>query len=66
METLLYISNDPRRHMNDIQSTLKFNNDKVEEPEFYLGTKLSGKALNGKQVCTMLITEYINYDAKNI
>ena len=39
IDDLLFISHDTRTPMNDIQSTLKFKNDKVEEPLFYLGEK---------------------------
>ena len=49
-----------------IQSTLNFNNDKVEEPEFYVGAKLSRRELNGKQVWIMLSTEYIKSVFKNV
>ena len=56
---LLCISHDTRKPMNDIQSKLKVKNDKLEEPDFYLGEKLFKKELNEKQVWTMSSTEYI-------
>ena len=46
---LLCISHDPINHMNGIQSTLKFRNNKLEETDFYLGETLSKKELNGKK-----------------
>ena len=45
---------------------LKFKNDKVEEPNFYPGAKLSRKELNEKQVWTMSSTEYIKSSDENI
>ena len=45
--------------MNDIQSTLKFKNNKVETPNFYLGEKEKKKELCGKEVWTISSTNYI-------
>ena len=50
VDDMLFIFHNPGKHMNDIQSILKFNNDKVDEPGFYLGENLSKKELNGRQV----------------
>ena len=33
--------------MGDIQNNMKFNNDKIEEPYFYLGAILKKKEMNG-------------------
>ena len=52
--------------MNDIQSTLKFKNIKVETPNFYLGEKLKKKDLGGKEVWTMSSTAYIKSSANNV
>ena len=52
--------------MEEIQSTLKFKKNKIEEPEFYLGAKLEKKKLNGKAVWTMSITEYVKASIKNV
>ena len=66
VDNFLCISHEPLRPMKNIQSTLNFNNDKVEEPEFYVGAKLSRRELNGKQVWIMLSTEYIKSVFKNV
>ena len=36
--------------MNDIQSTLRFKNEKVQTPDFYLGEKLKKKDLGVKEI----------------
>ena len=59
VDYLLCISHDPNKTMNDIQSTLKFKNIKVETPNFYLGEKLKKKDLGGKEVWKISSTDYI-------
>ena len=66
VDYFIFISHDPRSPMNDIQSTLKFKNEKVEELDFYLGEKMSRKDLNGKQVWKMSSTEYIKSSVDNV
>ena len=52
--------------MNDIQSTFKFNNNKVEMPDLYLGKKLKREDLGGKEFWTMSITYYIKSAVDNV
>ena len=52
--------------MNDIQSTLKFKNNKVETTNFYLGEKMKKKDLGGKEVWTMSSTDYIKSAVENV
>ena len=66
VDDLLCISHEAARPMKDIQSTLKFKDDKVEEPEFYLGAKLQKKDLNGRKVWTMSSTDYIKSAVENV
>ena len=47
VDYLIFISQDTRKSTNNIQSTLKFRNDKVEEPDFYLEEKLAKREING-------------------
>jgi hypothetical protein len=44
---ILAISCDAESILKDNQTTFKFKNDKIELPEFFLGTKLQQKLLNG-------------------
>ena len=66
VDDLLCIFNDPNKPMNDIQSTLKFKNNKVETPDFYLGAKLKKKYLGGKEVWIISITYYIKSSMENV
>ena len=66
VDDILCISNEPLRAMNEIKSTLKFKNDKVEEPEFYLGASLKRKKLNGKSIWTMSSMDYLKAAIDNV
>ena len=52
--------------MNVIQSTLNFKNDKLEEPNFYLETKLSREDINGKHLWIISNAEYIKSATENV
>ena len=52
--------------MNDIRSTLKFNNDKMEDTDFYIGERLKGKDLNGHSIWNMSITDYVKSSVENV
>ena len=41
VDDILSISHDPRKTMDGINNTFKLKNDKIEEPENYLGADLS-------------------------
>ena len=66
VDDILCISYDARRQMNEIQASLKFKKYKVEPPEFYLGTRLEKKKLNGCYVWTMSSTDYIKAAIANV
>ena len=46
VDDILYISHNSRYTMGGIQNNMKFNNDKIENPDFYLGVILKNKELN--------------------
>ena len=52
--------------MDEISDVFKFKNDKVCEPETYLGARLQKKSINGKSCWTMTSVDYINAAVKNI
>ena len=52
--------------MGDIQKNVKFRNNKIEEPNFCLGTSLKKKELNGQTVWTMTSQEYIKNSVENL
>jgi hypothetical protein len=66
VDDILCISHDARRPMNEIQASLKFKKNKIEEPEFYLGARLEKKKLNGRYVWTMSSTDYIKAAIANV
>lgn len=66
VDDILCISHDPSRPMNNIRASLKFKNDKVEEPEFYLGASLKKKRLNGKVVWTISSNDYLQNAVTNV
>ena len=59
-------SHNTRCPMDKIKHTLKFKNNKVEEPDFYLGTTIKKKDLNGKKVWMMLSQEYLKNAIKTV
>ena len=66
VDDLLCISHDAQRPMADIQSDLKFKNNKIEAPDFYLGAKLQLKKLNGRDTWTMSSADYIKSAIDNV
>jgi hypothetical protein len=40
VDNMLSMSHDPRAMLNALTSTFKLNDDKIEEPDLYLGAKL--------------------------
>lgn len=59
----LGISYDPVSMLRSID--LPFKNDKVEDPEFYLGSKLETKNLNRKRVQILTSRDYANATVSN-
>ena len=65
VDYLFCISYDSNRPMNDIQSILKFKNNKVETQDFYLGEMFKKKYLGGKEILKMFTTDYIKSAVEN-
>ena len=66
IDDILCISKDPMRPMEQIASSLRFKNDKIEPPEFYLGARLEEKVLNGKLTWMMTSRDYIKAAIDNV
>ncbi|KAI2511710.1 Reverse transcriptase (RNA-dependent DNA polymerase) [Fragilaria crotonensis] len=66
VDDILAISCNAEAIMNDVQTTFKFKNDKVQLPEFYLGAKLQEKFLNGKKCWTVSSHDYVKASIKNV
>ena len=54
VDDILAISCDAESILQDIQSTFKLKNDKIEPPEFYLGAKLQEKLINNVRCWTVM------------
>ena len=52
--------------MEEIKRTVKFKNDRIVEPDFYLGAIIKRKELNGCTVWTMSSQEYIKNAVKTV
>ena len=66
VDDILSMPCDPRIILEEIQSTFKFKNGKIEEPEYYLGAKLQRKALNGFKWWTVTSQEYVKPAVRNV
>jgi hypothetical protein len=66
VDDILSIACNPKLILREIQGTFKFKNDKIEEPEFYLGAKLQRKPLNGLQCWTITSQDYVKAAVKNV
>ena len=66
VDDVLCVSHEPTRPMNELRSSLRFKNDKVAEPEFYLGANLKKKFLNGRTVWTMSSYDYLRNAIANV
>ena len=60
------ISVDPDRVMIQIGERFTFKDNKVEEPDSYLGAKLGTKLIGGTRLWTMSSENYINAALKNV
>lgn len=52
--------------MHELNRDLKFKNNKVEPPQFYLGGKLEEKLLNGRKVWTISSIDYVKAAISNV
>ena len=52
--------------MGDIQNNMKFKNNNIEDPDFYLGDSLKKKEMNGWTVWKMTRQEYIKNAIDNL
>jgi hypothetical protein len=52
--------------LEEVQKTLKLKNDRIEQPEFYLGAKLQEKPINNIKCWTISSQDYVKASVKNI
>jgi hypothetical protein len=66
VDDILCISEQPELTMKGIQATFKLKDDKIEEPEMYLGAQLSQKIISGVECWTMSSEQYIKAAIANV
>jgi hypothetical protein len=67
VDDILSISHDPMKTMKRIQEDFKLKNDKIAEPDMYLGATLSKmKLANGKECWTMSPEAYVKSAVSNV
>jgi len=66
VDDILCIPHDPHAIMKGIQATFKLKDDKIEEPENYLGAQLTQKIINGTECWTMSSEQYVNASIANV
>jgi hypothetical protein len=59
VDNILVISCDPEAILRDIQTIFNLKNDKMEASEFYQGTKLQEKPINGITCWTITRGDYL-------
>ena len=67
VDDVLSISHDPQKTMDGIKNTFKLKNDKIEEPENYLGADLLKMTTADGRVCwTMSSDKYCKATVANV
>ena len=66
VDDILCISHDPKATMAGIQATFKLKDNKVEEPDFYLGARLKKKHCDGIECWTMSASDYVDAAIVNV
>ena len=67
VDDVLCFSDDPMNTMKGIQSTFKLKDDKIDEPEDYLGTTLENMILSeGSECWSMSSLKYVKAALKNV
>jgi hypothetical protein len=66
-DNVLSISADPKKTMRRIQEDFKLKDDKIAEPDVYLGATIANMSLdNGKMCWTMLPKQYVKAAVTNV
>ena len=66
VDDILAISGDDESILRDVQGTFKLKNDKIEEPEYYLGAKLQWKPIKDTMCWTITSQDYVRAAVKNV
>jgi hypothetical protein len=66
VDDILVISYAPKATTDELKLTFKLKDDKVEEPDMYLGARLQKKVMNGICYWTITSNDYVNTAIKNL
>ena len=66
VDDILSMSHDPHATLIALTSTFKLKDDKIEEPEMYLGARLGKMDVDGVQCWTMSAEQYVTASVKNV
>ena len=66
VDDILGVSEDATQVLQELQRSFKFKNDKIEDPENYLGAKLKKKNINGRDCWTITSVDYVKAAITNV
>ena len=66
VDDLIAISLHAKEILQEIQKTVKFKNDKIEEPDTYLGAQLTRKFIDGRTIWAISSQDYTKAAVDNI
>jgi hypothetical protein len=66
VDDVLSIAVDPAATLLGLQSVFKLKEDKLAEPDIYLGTKLEKMEVDGHECWTMLAEKYVQASVRNV
>jgi Reverse transcriptase (RNA-dependent DNA polymerase) len=66
VDDVLSVSADPLATLQGLQSTFKLKDDKIEEPDMYLGAQLGKMQVDGHECWTMSAEKYVVASVKNV
>ena len=66
VDDILVISDNPLATTDELKRTFKLKDDKVEEPDMYLGARVKFKEMNGTECWTMTSTDYVKTAIANL
>ena len=66
VDDIMIVALDPSRTMKQVQEKFKFKGDKWDDPDIYLGAKISKRVHEKKQIWTMSSQEYLKAAIKEV
>ena len=66
VDDILSISHQPHATLHALTNTFKLKDDKIEEPEMYLGAKLGKMTVDGVECWTMSAEQYVTASVTNV